>query len=60
MAKYAKLTRGLCELVDDFGLVSFTTLNVQARGGAGLHEIAHSCEEITRGLCESAARQPRL
>lgn len=31
MARYAKLTRGLCELVDDYGLVSFATLNVQAR-----------------------------
>lgn len=28
-AKYRKLTRELCEVVEDFGLVSFTTLNIQ-------------------------------
>ncbi len=29
MARYAKLTRNLCELVSDYGLVSFSTLDVQ-------------------------------
>eukprot|EP00250_Pteridium_aquilinum_P015602 c22668_g1_i1 orf=148-1059(+) len=28
-AKYRKLTKDLCELVEDFALVSFTTLNIQ-------------------------------
>jgi hypothetical protein len=28
-AKYRKLTHELCEVVEDFGLVSFTTLNIQ-------------------------------
>lgn len=27
--KYGKLTRGLCELVEDFGLVNFTTLSIE-------------------------------
>ena len=27
--KYGKLTRGLCELVEDFGLVSFLTLSIE-------------------------------
>lgn len=35
LARYAKLTSGLCEVVDDFGLVSFATLNVQARAPVG-------------------------
>lgn len=29
LAKYHRLTRSLCELVEDFGLVSYSTLNVQ-------------------------------
>uniref|UniRef100_A0A7I4C3J4 GPN-loop GTPase 2 n=1 Tax=Physcomitrium patens TaxID=3218 RepID=A0A7I4C3J4_PHYPA len=28
-AKYRKLTKELCEVVEDYGLVSFTTLNIQ-------------------------------
>ncbi|BBN11693.1 GPN-loop GTPase [Marchantia polymorpha subsp. ruderalis] len=28
-AKYRKLTKNLCEVVEDFGLVNFTTLNIQ-------------------------------
>ena len=27
--KYGKLTKGLCELVEDFGLVNFTTLSIE-------------------------------
>jgi hypothetical protein len=29
LKRYAKLSRGLCELVDDYGLVNFATLDVQ-------------------------------
>ena len=32
MARHAKLTRGLCEVVQDYGLVSFHTLDVQDEG----------------------------
>ncbi|CAM6089107.1 unnamed protein product [Calypogeia fissa] len=28
-AKYRKLTKSLCEVIEDFGLVNFTTLNIQ-------------------------------
>lgn len=27
--RYGKLTKGLCELVEDFGLVNFTTLSIE-------------------------------
>jgi hypothetical protein len=29
LKRYEKLSRGLCELVDDYGLVNFATLDVQ-------------------------------
>lgn len=34
-AKYQKLTKELCELVEDFSLVSFTTLNIQDQESVG-------------------------
>lgn len=32
LGRHAKLTRGLCSLVADYGLVSFATLDVQSEG----------------------------
>lgn len=33
-ARYRKLSAGLCELVEDYGLVAFTPLAIQVRGWA--------------------------
>lgn len=34
-AKYRKFTKGLCEVIDDFGLVDFTTLDIQDKESVG-------------------------
>ncbi|KAL6899780.1 hypothetical protein ACP4OV_006438 [Aristida adscensionis] len=34
-AKYRKLTKELCDVVDDFGLVNFTTLDIQDKESVG-------------------------
>ncbi|XP_024536899.1 GPN-loop GTPase QQT1 [Selaginella moellendorffii] len=44
MAKYRKLTEGLCELVGDYSLVSFTTLNIQDKESvADLMKLVDKC-----------------
>lgn len=57
MTRYSKLTRGLCELVDDFGLVSFATLNVQVRSGVSVCQSRNcTCILIAARLVVDAPR----
>ena len=62
LARYAKLTKGLCELVGDYGLVSFATLDVQdeasMRALLALADKANGC--VFAGEARAAAAAGRM
>lgn len=57
--RYAKMTRGLCEVAEDYGLVSFATLDVTDE--ASMRHLLALCDKangaVFAGLADAAARR---
>ena len=57
--RYAKLTRGLCEVAEDYGLVSFATLDVTDE--ASMRHLLSLCDKangaVFAGLADAASRR---
>lgn len=57
LAKHRKLTRGLCEVIQDYGLVSFTTLNVQDE--ASMRRLVASIDKCNGYVFSGLEREAR-
>lgn len=57
--RYAKMTRGLCEVAEDYGLVSFATLDVSDE--PSMRHLLQLCDKangaVFAGLADAAARR---